>query len=200
MSSGLSKQAKAFCRYSMCSKTPPAMSRSNASARYLAGTAIRIDFLVLVKVELQAMLELPVCVAKRTLPGTREFFGGVDNLNRALLELHSVATGGDRNTDQPLGEIDIAVMVNSDFGDYIAGLGISGELIPYLNPFQLHRNTVRIHGDNSHESDSYSTHRQRRARTSEGVPSQGSADAFIEGNSRTEAQFFLGTQGGRNVV
>jgi len=54
--------------------------------------------------------------------GGGELFFGVDDVYGALLELDGVATSSDGDGDEALCEIDIAIVVNADFGDDVAGL------------------------------------------------------------------------------
>ncbi len=61
-----------------------------------------------------------------------ELLLGVDDLDGALLELDRVAAGGDSHGDEALGEIDVAVVVDADFRDDIAGLAGAKLLASYF--------------------------------------------------------------------
>jgi hypothetical protein len=93
--------------------------------RDLAGAAVGIDFLVIVIIELESAFQITVGRAKRALARLRQFLRGIDDLDRALLELDRVAAGRHRHADQPLREIDVAVVIDADLSDHIARLGVS---------------------------------------------------------------------------
>src|SRR4051812_39379458 len=61
--------------------------------------------------------------APRALAFLCEDLGAVDHLDRALLELDSVAAGRLRLLDQPLGDADVAVMIDSNLGDDVDVVG-----------------------------------------------------------------------------
>ena len=93
--------------------------------RDLAGAAVRVDLLVVVVVELEPALQVAVGRAERALSGLGQLLGRVDDVDRALLELDRIAPGGDGDADQPLGQVDVAVVVDADLGDHVARLSIS---------------------------------------------------------------------------
>ena len=59
----------------------------------------------------------PLVVAERALARLRQLLGGVHDVDGALLKLHGIASGRDRGFDQSPGQIEIAVVVDADFGD-----------------------------------------------------------------------------------
>src|SRR5262249_50772063 len=90
--------------------------------RDLARAAERIDLLVVVEIELVAAFEISVRRTEWVPARLGQFLGRIDDLDGALLELHGVAPGGNRNTDQPFGLVDVAVMVDADLRDDVTGL------------------------------------------------------------------------------
>ena len=94
---------------------------------HLDFAAIAVDQAVLVVPELQPALEIAVGGAEGILAGLGQFFGGVDDVHGALLKLHGVAARRYGHADQPAREVDIAVMVDADLGDDVAGVAIADQ-------------------------------------------------------------------------
>jgi hypothetical protein len=81
--------------------------------------------MVSVPVKLEAPLEFTICRAKGTFPELCKFLARIHYVNGSLLEFHGVASGTDGNVDEPLCQVNVAVVVDSDFCDHIAGIRIT---------------------------------------------------------------------------
>ena len=58
-----------------------------------------------------------------------QFLRRVDDVDGALLELDGVAAGGYGHADQPLREVDIAVVVDADLGDDVTRVAIAHQSV-----------------------------------------------------------------------
>src|SRR5271157_2634176 len=82
---------------------------------------------VLLKPEFEPALEVPVSRAEGILTRLGQLLGGVYHVDRAFLELHGIAPGSVGHLDQHLGQLYVAVVVDADLRDDIAGVPISNE-------------------------------------------------------------------------
>jgi hypothetical protein len=80
------------------------------------------DLEIVVVLELEAALQVAVGVAEGIGTRGRELGRGVDDLHGALLELDGVAAGGHGDGDEALGQVDVAVVIDADLCDDIAGM------------------------------------------------------------------------------
>ena len=87
--------------------------------------AVLVDGPELLLAELQAPLQLTVRGAEGALAGPLELLRAVDDVDRALLELDGVTTGGDGCGDQLPCQSDVAVVVDTDLGHHEARLGMA---------------------------------------------------------------------------
>src|SRR5690349_10564701 len=87
--------------------------------------AVAVDQAVLFEAELQAALEIAVGGSERAFTRTRKLVRGINHIHGPLLELHRVASRGDRYTDQPPGHINVTVMIDSDLRDHVSGMSVS---------------------------------------------------------------------------
>src|SRR5215207_6398850 len=76
---------------------------------------------------------MPICVPKRALARLRQFFARVDDIDRALLKLHCVTAACGRDAYQALCLRYVAVVVDSDLGDHVAGLPVADVTVPDSN-------------------------------------------------------------------
>ena len=72
-----------------------------------------MDLFVFFLAEFESVLQVAVGCAKGILARLGQFLSRVHNLNGSLLKLYGIASCGNCNADQSLGEIDIAVMVDA---------------------------------------------------------------------------------------
>ena len=79
-----------------------------------------LDVLVAAELDAVAVLEVGHRAPRRLARHVAHVLGRGD-LGRALLELHRVRAGVGRDVDEPLGELDVAVVVEADLGDDIGG-------------------------------------------------------------------------------
>src|SRR5258706_3091952 len=84
--------------------------------------AVTVNLLVFLDLELEAALQVAIGRAERIFAGLRQFLGGVNDIDRPLVEFDRAATSAHRDVDQLFGKIDVAIMVNADFSDDIARL------------------------------------------------------------------------------
>ncbi len=105
----------------------------------LDGAAVLIDFDKIVVAKFERALQFAIGRAEGAFARARQLVGRVDDLHRALLKLDRVAARGHGNTDQPLRQIDVAVMVDSNLGNDVARMAVSYRLLPdlYLLHFLL---------------------------------------------------------------
>ncbi len=97
------------------------------------------DLGVVFLLEFEAVFEVAVGGSEGIFAGFGEFVGGVDDIDGSLLELDSVAACGDGDADEPFGKVDVAVMVDADFCDDVAGLTIAHQFVSDLQC--AHRNS-----------------------------------------------------------
>jgi hypothetical protein len=63
------------------------------------------------------MLQVAVGRAKGVFARFGQLFGGIDHIHGALLELHSVTSSRQSHADESLGNVDIAIVIDADFGN-----------------------------------------------------------------------------------
>ena len=101
--------------------------------RHLDFAAVAVDQAVLVVTEFQAALEVAIGGSEGAFPRLRQLFRRVHYIDRALLELDRVAAGRHRHADEPPGQIDVAVVVDADFGDDVARMAVANHFVADRN-------------------------------------------------------------------
>ena len=72
--------------------------------------------------EFETVLEISVSGSEWVFTRRGELLGGINHVNRSLLKLHRVATGGNCNADESLCQIHVAIVIDANFRDDVAGL------------------------------------------------------------------------------
>jgi hypothetical protein len=101
----------------------------------IATMAINHDVLFLT--ELQTMLQITVSGPKRIFAGSRQFLGGVHDIDIALLELDSVTTSLNGNIYESQSTVDLPVMIDANFSYDKIGFIVSDESISYFDRFHM---------------------------------------------------------------
>ena len=96
-----------------------------------------------------AALQVTVGLAEWALARTGELLRGIHDVDGPLLELHRVAAGGDGDADQTLRDVDVAIMVDTDLGDDVAGLPVTDKRIADSHTFHLRSQGLRGRGPGS---------------------------------------------------
>src|SRR6185369_1456849 len=78
-------------------------------------SAIAVDVLIRIATELEPTLQVTVGRAERILSRLRQLFGGVHDLDGALLELPRVRLGHAGHGDPTTPDPEVAVVVDADF-------------------------------------------------------------------------------------
>src|ERR1019366_4629095 len=100
-------------------------------------TAIAVNLPILFDLEFEAALQIAIGVSKRAFPGLGQFLRRVDNVDGSLLKLDGVTTGAQGHVDKFFREIDISIVVDSDFSDHVARLPRPDQLGPQSNLWKL---------------------------------------------------------------
>src|SRR5208337_903432 len=96
-------------------------------------TAITVNLPILLNLEFEAALQIAIGVSKRAFSRLRQFLRCVDDVDGSLLKLDGVATGAQGHVDKFLRQIDIAIVVDPDFSDYVARFSRSDHPGPQSN-------------------------------------------------------------------
>src|SRR6266702_1967656 len=80
------------------------------------------EFGIVLGSKFETMLQVAIGGSERVLARRGKLLRCINHLNRSFLKLDRVATGGDRNAYKPLCQIYIAIMIDPDFRDDVAGL------------------------------------------------------------------------------
>src|SRR5208282_331876 len=107
-------------------------------------TAIAVNFLVLLLFEFEAAFQIAIRCSKGALPRLRQLLRRVDDIDRSLLKLDGVTVGAQGYVDEFLREIDISIVIDSDFSDHVARSAGSDHLGPQPNLWKLAGGTVII--------------------------------------------------------
>src|ERR1019366_6653566 len=100
-------------------------------------TAIAVNFLVLLLFEFEAAFQIAIGRSKGAFPRLRQFLRRVDDIDGTLLKLYRIAIGAQGHIDKSLREIDISIVVDSDFSDHVTRSVSSNHLGPQSNPWKL---------------------------------------------------------------
>src|SRR5215831_1198222 len=73
---------------------------------------------------------MTIRLAERAFSWLRQLLRLVHHVDRSLLELHRVASGGRRDADQPLRQCDVAVVIDTNLGDHVARLPVANVTVP----------------------------------------------------------------------
>ena len=85
-----------------------------------------LDVLVAAELDAAPVVEVGHRAPRRLAQHVAHVLGRGD-LGGALLELDGIRAGVGRDVDEPLGEVDVAVVVQADLGDHVGGASASDD-------------------------------------------------------------------------